>query len=581
MSCLQLVNERDSSSLRECCGDSLFQDLKNLVGEVTSYRSQLQGEKLEQFTGRSVSPFSSSHHSHLFTDSWGWSLLMESSQQSPHRKKDVFVVGASKLPSHLASRDETHSTVQQNLAKELAVVRKDVFKEYRWLKEGDVSTEACLEAKRLRMLYLFVKDLSSGVSGEVLSKKAQRDGLTKRMGGVWWFWKFLGWLFVILMNLGMLLYVYLFAMRQTQSRQLARVQSFVTWLIFDLFIAGTGVVLVTHLLIPLYVMSDIRTIKKKVTGDIIAFQNQLKQRPQSPLLPLPRVREELVSVDERRDKRVQGCSNPNGNVNSGLENEEFNSAKYLFTSWRVAWLCQEIPESQLILQFSTPWPKQSLKSEKKKVTKTYERRYSFIGQALSRVLIFFLTSLIHLPLMLQDLLIHLLSNSGLGYLMLLILRLARIHPFLPVLALLMLGVVIHFLVKTSSSSDVVKSLSKVSVAQTETEIENKNDAAPAAAVGREGGEQLAASAIDKYQQEIANLESGMRNASPRESTLCQSPPLPSAPDQSEEEKVSFSSGGSSSFSDRSIEWEDDEDEEEAERDDKWELSSDDSTSSLP
>jgi hypothetical protein len=261
-----------------------------------------------------------------------------------------------------------------------------------------------------------VKDLSSGVSGDVLSKKAERDGVVSQRlgGGVWWFWKLLGWLFVILMNLGMLFYVYLFAMRQTESRQLAWVQSFVMWLMFDLFIAGTGVVLVTHLLIPLYVMSDIRTIKKKVLGDITTFQDRLKQQR-------PQIQTQSRSVGGELGEGLAGDENGNQNLwslnangSTILEDEQFNSAKYLFTSWRVAWLCREIPESQLILQFSTPWPKQSLKIEKKKVTRSYERRYSFIGQAVSRMLIFFLTSLIHLHLMLQDLLIHFVSNSGLG-----------------------------------------------------------------------------------------------------------------------------------------------------------------------
>jgi hypothetical protein len=446
----RVLSEHNSSSLRECCGNNFFDDLKNLVEEVSNYGSHLQGEKLKQYT-----------------DSWG--LLLEPSfQRSPQNKKDVLVARSSKLLSRLASQDSTHSIVQQNLAKELAAVRREVFEEYHWFKEGAdrvyANKDACLEAKRLRLLYLFVKDLSSGVSGEVLSKKARRDGVAKRIGDVSWKWKFLGWLFVILMNLGMLLYVYLFALRQTKSRQLAWVQSFVVWLIFDLFIAGTGVVLVTHLLIPLYVMSDIRTIKKKVLGDVVAFQDRLKQRSQ----PQPPV------------GTVVGISDIGNELGSSPNHDdEFNSAKYLFASWRVAWLCREIPESQLILQFSTPWPKQSLKREKKKVTQTYERRYSFIGQALSRVLIFFLTSLIHLPLMLQDLLIHFVSNSGLGYLILLILRLARIHPVLPVLAILMLGVVVHFLVKVSYSSPPELVSSSVSPV-TPSQLDNERDPTPEA-----------------------------------------------------------------------------------------------------
>lgn len=398
----------------------------------------------------------------------------------------MLVAKSSKLLSRLSSGDNTHSIVQQNLAKELTVVRREVFEEYSWLTEGVdrvyLNKEACQEAKRLRLLYLFVKDLSSGVGGEVLSKKAQRDGIVSmRTGGVSWVWKFSGWLFVILMNLGMLLYVYLFALGQTESRQLAWVQSFVMWLIFDMFIAGTGIVLVTHLLIPLYVMSDIRTIKKKVMEDIFAFRGGLKQRG-----PQPQV-------------------GPDG-LNGVSLHQDFNSAKYLFTSWRLAWLCREIPESQLILQFSTPWPKQSLKREKKKVTDSYERRYSFIGQALSRVLIFFLTSLIHLPLMLQDLLIHFVSNSGLGYVILLILRLARIHPVLPVLAILMLGVVVHFMVKSSHSLDATRGLPSLSLAR---------------------NEEKQGAVIDNRCPEadhltVAEMESGVRGASVPESNICQS-----------------------------------------------------------
>jgi hypothetical protein len=84
-------------------------------------------------------------------------LLLKSTSQNSQNKTDVFVTGSSKVLSRLASCDSTHSTVQQNLAKELAVVRREVFEGYRWLKEGAdrvyVNKDAGLEAKRLRLLY--------------------------------------------------------------------------------------------------------------------------------------------------------------------------------------------------------------------------------------------------------------------------------------------------------------------------------------------------------------------------------------------------------------------------------------------
>jgi hypothetical protein len=55
----RVLSEQNSSSLRECCGDSLFHDLKNLVEEVSSYASRLQGEQLKQFTGTIYSSLAS------------------------------------------------------------------------------------------------------------------------------------------------------------------------------------------------------------------------------------------------------------------------------------------------------------------------------------------------------------------------------------------------------------------------------------------------------------------------------------------------------------------------------------------
>ena len=219
-------------------------------------------------------------------------------------------------------------------------MRNEVFREYQWFKEGAESVHIGNEdhemAKRKRLLYLFVKDLSSGVSGDVLSNKDQRDSsiMQGRIERVSLEWKIAGWVFVIVLNVGLLFYIYLFAIRQTQSRQSAWFQSFVMWFVFDFFIAGTGVVLVTHLLIPLSVMSDIRTIKKKVVADIISFRQSLN-----------------AMIVRRYDIGSNGEKGRHVN---------FNAAKYLFTSWRVASLFPDLPESILILQFNTPWPKRSL-----------------------------------------------------------------------------------------------------------------------------------------------------------------------------------------------------------------------------
>jgi hypothetical protein len=77
-------------------------------------------------------------------------------------------------------------------------------------------------------------------------------------------------------------------------------------------------------------------------------------------------------------------------------------------------------------------------------------------QAMSRVVIFFLTSLLHVPLALQDMAIHMASNSGLGYLSLLMLRLSRVSPLLPLAPLFATLVILHFWIRSASNGRVLE-----------------------------------------------------------------------------------------------------------------------------
>jgi hypothetical protein len=425
----------ETNELREACGVSLSSDFKNLLDELSRYCEEIKATPTLEKSIGSLEEFKSS---------WG----MMTDIRVPHQ-----ATTSSRILSRLTSRDVTQSTAQHNLLKELSAVRKAVYREYQWFKEGAeklfVDKAACEEAKRRRLLFLFMKDLTSGVSGEVLSNKSQRDSKSsssssrsRNVEGVSLKWKALAWLFVFLMNFGMLFYVFLFAMTQTHSRQSAWFQSFVMWFVFDVFVSSTGVVLVTHLLIPLYVMSDIRTIKRKVLGDIKAFREKQSQSQ---------------NQNQNQFKRNQS-QNESAAAAHSQQVEDFNSARYLFTSWRVASLFPELPESELILQFRTPWPKKSFKREKKQVTKTYQRRYSFLIQAVSRVLIFFISGLIHFPSVVQDLVIQVGANSGLGYVVLLMLRLYLISPLLPLVPITALGIVIHFLILSNKNSALLERL---------------------------------------------------------------------------------------------------------------------------
>jgi hypothetical protein len=329
------------------------------------------------------------------------------------------------LLSEYWSSTSPHEEVMKDLMKELRSVRMGVLSEYQRLKRYEEDKN--LLKKRKRLIYLFVKDLSRGVSGDVLFNKYQRDSeisLPMKTDRVTWWLKWSGWIFVGLLNAAMLFYVYLFAMNQTRTRQQAWFVSFVMWLGFEIFLSSTSVVILIHLLLPLYVWTDVSELKQKVLGDLVKFQEKFLKKKKKAVAE--------VKTDEEDGAAL-----------------EFNAAKFLFTSWRVASLFPELHESQLILQFSTLWPKKKFGNEEGDVAKEYED--DIILSAVWQIFLFFLASLLQYNTLIQDIVIQTACNSGLGALCLLLIRLWTMHPWLAVLASLALLLCLYLLGKFSSN----------------------------------------------------------------------------------------------------------------------------------
>jgi hypothetical protein len=314
---------------------------------------------------------------------------------------------------------------------DLAHVRREVSKEYRWFMWLGLSTT---KSKRRRMLFLFVKDLSSGVSGEALSSKSERDSSlkTKTLSGVS-SWKLIsGWVFIVLMNGGLLFYVFLFALRQTHSRQSAWFISFLMWLLFEVTVSSTGLVVLTHLLLPLFVLADLSKIKERVLKVLLSFrENYLRdsrdlEAGMGRTNPVPEQGQGQRQGQVEISERVGG----KGEMEEEESVKEFNAAKYLFASYRVASLFPELPESRMILQFSTPWPQKKFEVKEGAVATEYDQ--SIILTALSRIFLYFLGSLLRFHTLVQDMIVQTLCNSGLGVLGVWMIRLYAIHPALPV-----------------------------------------------------------------------------------------------------------------------------------------------------
>jgi uncharacterized membrane protein len=231
-----------------------------------------------------------------------------------------------------------------------------------------------------RLLFLFQKDLLSGLSGKILESKDRRDYLvlTPVSMRVKWF----AWMILLVCNTGMLVYVFLFAVGQEESRQLAWSKSFGIWLLMEIFVISSMITLVTHVLIPSLIMKDVQEIKKKLVLNVASYYQDLS-----------------AEVDVIKDNKMS--------ANSSLDDEKeqaksFNAASYLFVSYRVAKAFPELKASKIIAGFKTVWPRQSYQHVTD-LTSSYSKKFSAFTRSASLVILFFLTSVINLPSMIHDL----------------------------------------------------------------------------------------------------------------------------------------------------------------------------------
>ena len=153
---------------------------------------------------------------------------------------------------------KTQRTPQENILRELDSVRSVVVKELIYLENPETS----VADKRKRLTYLFMKDMLDGVNGMILDHKDRLDNEIRQYTSLTA--KIISSVFILLVCLAMLLYLYLFAMRQTIDNQSAWLKSFLMWLFFEIFLVCTGLVLIEHVLIPLWSMRSVQTVKKKI-----------------------------------------------------------------------------------------------------------------------------------------------------------------------------------------------------------------------------------------------------------------------------------------------------------------------------
>jgi hypothetical protein len=253
--------------------------------------------------------------------------------------------------------------LQKLIMVDLTKTRRQVLDELRYMNRVGVDIEE-------RLLFLFQRDLMPDITGVIMESKGRREFPEVPRDIKMWE-KISAWIVLLVVNLGILFYVYLFAMQQSSDRQSAWLISFILWLIFEVAVISTLVVFISNIFVPSLIKVDITTIKNRLTAKIIEFRR---------------------NIDAGTDKLSQ--EEPDG--------ETFNAAKYFFVSYRVAEKFPDLYASRIIRQFSSPWPR-----------KCY-RKSSSVKTGVTFFLVFLIKGLISLPPLLQDALFKMIVTALMG-----------------------------------------------------------------------------------------------------------------------------------------------------------------------
>ncbi len=278
-----------------------------------------------------------------------------------------------------------------------------------------------------RLLFMFQRDLLPGISGQILESKDKRD-VQSTPTAISAQWKYAGWGYLIAQNVGMLFYVMLFALFQTQQRQNAWVRSFAIWMGMEILVISTAMVLLMHIMLPAMLMKDVQSVRDKLTQSIEQYHQRLNAR-------------QAKYATNGQEGKVDG----DDSEESDDESSEFNAAEYLFVSYRLAKEFSKLTISKIILQYKSPWPRRSYQYAND-MKKEYDGRFDSLYRSMGLLLIFVLTNLLNVPVNMQDMIIRSLTTVVIGYLLFVQTQLYAISPALVIIPYLILFIVVSVVV---------------------------------------------------------------------------------------------------------------------------------------
>ena len=398
----------------------------------------------------------------FFVALWGLDPVTGGFKDEEHtivQEGDEVAVTKPSLSSKLTGmfKRKPQQTVHQLLVAELEKLHENLEEE-----KDKFKTEYLTEKEKgKRLMFLFQKDLMPGISGQILESKGQRDEVIVQ--GVSRSAKILAWIFLGLLNTCMLFYVFLFAVSQDPYRQRAWAKSFGMWLVMEVIVVSSFMVCFMHVFIPTITMKDVNKIRTKLIDSVAKYHRLMADKDKHQLSSKEKLKDGHLIEDEAK-----------GDLGEEIDPEEFNAAKYLFLSYRLANMYPDLKVSQIIRQFSTPWPKQSY-HRSTDMSKQYNRKFAALKRSVSMVAMFFLTNLLTVPMQVQDMIMQVLTTTATGYTILLHVQLYKIYPVLVAIPMIFLAAIIHFVVQSNKSQAKVEfaKMMKGSKEREEAELEKK------------------------------------------------------------------------------------------------------------
>lgn len=265
-----------------------------------------------------------------------------------------------------------------------------------------------------RLMYVFQTELLPGISGKLVDNKMHREAGAGR--GVKQEWKFVGWGVIILMDLGMLFYIYLFALTQSEDNQSAWLKTFIIWLLTDMIFISTAMVIIQHILLPQLAIKDVKAIQASILSMLKELQRAVKSK----------------SEDAPKTK----------------SNDAINVAPWMLASYRLA---QQFPDHQIskvILQFQTAFPPRQL-NRAANIKSVYSRKFSFITSGVAIIITSLLNKFLSFHGVIQDIVQTEVINIFTIYLLTLFVQLYNIYPALVLVPIIFVASLVHFFIQAN------------------------------------------------------------------------------------------------------------------------------------